>query len=168
MRANDRRARSARSSRAAHSESPSAESQSNKRDAKIRQGQTTHSCRMTSHSSSCQACNPIHPVAIIWGRWTALSVQNSGEAASSRSPAVSGSISPTWQASSSHSSGKRAIGLERVGDRAGEDRVFTEPVAVALVQRPLIGLAQGLGFQPAARARPAGGSAPIRPTRGPA
>ena len=36
-------------------------------------------------------------------------------------------------------SGKR---LERVGDRAGEDRVVLEPLAVALVERPLLGLPQ--------------------------
>ena len=102
----------------------------------------------TSASSSCQDCSAIQPVAIICGRWTALSVQNSGEAASSRSPDGSGSTSPTWRASASQSAAGSGKRRQRVGDRAGEDRVFREPVAVALVERPLLGLAERLGSDP--------------------
>ena len=87
-------------------------------------------------------------MAIICGKWTALSVQNSDEAASSRSPAVSGSIRPHMASQLEPQLGQAGERFERIGDRAGEDRVFTEPVAVALVQRPLMGLAQRLASDP--------------------
>ena len=101
-----------------------------------------------SPSLSCQLCTAIQPVAIIWGRCTALSVQNSGAAASRRSPAESGSISPTWRPRASQSAAGIGQCRQSIGDGAGENEVLLDPLPIAFVERSLMGLTQRLGTDP--------------------
>ncbi len=91
----------ARSSRATHSASPSVASQ---RSAAGRRYGTASSGSVPdatpgAPSGSCQVRKVNQPVAIICGRWTALSAQKPGGAARSRWPERSGSTSPTRRAS---------------------------------------------------------------------
>ena len=77
-----------------------------------------------------------------------MSIQKPGAAASSRWPEGSGSITPTWPASSSHSMARPGSGTSSSAIGPVRTGSFVDPFPIALVEIPVLGPSDRLDARP--------------------